>query len=127
MRTRTMRLWYGAAALLIFLIEGLIARTTGFFRFTVGDFLVVMLIYAAFRVIFPLKPSPEWLAAGVFGFSICVELSQYFHLIERLGLEGERAAHLTMGSTFDWGDLAAYGTGCLAAWGLDRLFRNWAC
>lgn len=122
------RLVYGLAALLLLFFECLIAQMSGFVRYTVGDLLVVMLIYAAVRVLFPNRPKPIYLAIGVLIFAICVELSQFFNLIGLLGLSGERAAHLTIGSTFDWGDIAAYLTGCALAWGLDALFcrRNQA-
>lgn len=122
--TRTKRIVYGCATLLIFLVECLLVRTSGFWRQTFGDLLVVMLIYAFVRILLPVKPAPLWLASGVCLFAFGVELSQYFRLIERLGLAGERLAHLTIGSTFDFGDLAAYLIGCLLAWGLDAAFRR---
>lgn len=124
MSNRKKRLVYGSSALVLFILEWLISRTDGFIRYTMGDLLVVMLIYVVLRVIFPNRPTPRWLAIGVFGFAFCVELSQYFDLIGLLGLRGERLAHLTMGSTFDAGDLAAYAVGCAAAFGADLLIQK---
>lgn len=118
------RLIYGGCAALIFLIECLLVGTSGFLRYTLGDLLVVMLIYASLRVILPDRPKPLWMAVGVFAFALCVELSQYFNLIGLLGLGDEKLAHLTMGSTFDWVDIAAYAVGCGAAFGSDWWLRR---
>ncbi len=118
------RLIYGGCAALIFLIECLLVGTSGFLRYTLGDLLVVMLIYAALRVILPDRPKPLWMAVGVFAFALCVELSQYFNLIGLLGLGDEKLAHLTMGSTFDLGDIAAYALGCGAALEADWWLRR---
>lgn len=127
MTNTTKRIVYGGGALVIFLTEWRISRTSGFVRYTMGDLLVVMLIYAAVRVVFPNRPKPLWLALGVFGFAFCVELSQFFDLIGLLGLADERLAHLTMGSTFDPGDLLAYAGGCAISFGGDLLFRSKGC
>lgn len=122
MSNQTKRLIYGGAALVLFLAEWLISRMSGFIRYTIGDLLVVLLIYAVVRVVLPDRPKPLWLALGVLLFAFCVELSQYFGLIGLLGLGGERLAHLTIGSTFDWGDMVAYTVGCALALGADSLF-----
>lgn len=124
MPIRTKRLLYGGAAVLLLLAEWLISKTSGFIRYTVGDLLVVMLIYAVIRVLLPNKPKALALALGVFAFAVCVELSQFFNLIGLLGLSGEHMAHLTIGSTFDWGDIAAYAVGCALAFAADRLFEK---
>lgn len=130
MANRKKRLIYGGAALLLFLAEVLIllldrcfdSRAVEFVRFTVGDLLVVMLIYAVLRVIFPDRPRAHWLALGVFAFAVCVEVSQYLNLIGLLGLGDAALAHLTIGSTFDWHDIGAYAVGSAASWGLDTLY-----
>ena len=38
---------------------------------------------------------------------------QYFRLAEILGLQGNAAARIILGSVFDWKDIACYGAGCL--------------
>ena len=38
---------------------------------------------------------------------------QYFRLAELLGLQGNTAARIILGSVFDWKDIACYGAGCL--------------
>lgn len=124
MSCKNKRLIYGSAAVLVLLAEWLISKTSGFLRYTVGDLLVVIFLYAVIRIWFVNKPKPIWLASGVLIFAFCVELSQYFNLIGLLGLTGERMAHLTMGSTFDWLDMAAYAVGCAAAFAADELFRR---
>lgn len=124
MSDKKKRLLYGSAALILLLAEWLISKTSGFVRYTVGDLLVVAFIYAVLRVLLPNKPKPLWLAAGVFIFAFCVELSQFFNLIGLLGLTGEKMAHLTIGSTFDWVDIAAYAVGGALAFAADTLLRR---
>ena len=73
--------------------------------------LVVVLVYCFVRVFVPrgLKRLPLY----VFLFAVCVEVLQYFRLAELLGLQGNTAARIILGSVFDWKDIACYGAGCL--------------
>ena len=72
---------------------------------------MVVLVYCFVRVFVPrgLKRLPLY----VFLFAVCVEVLQYFRLAELLGLQGNTAARIILGSVFDWKDIACYGTGCL--------------
>ena len=75
----------------------------------IGDMLVV--VYCFVRVFVPrgMKRLPLY----VFLFAVCVEVLQYFRLAELLGLQGNTAARIILGSVFDWKDIACYGAGCL--------------
>lgn len=114
------RLIYALLALAIFLIEVLIATRLvdlDFIRGSIGDFLVVMLIY------FFMQACRQWpaktLAIGVFIFSCLVEFSQYFHLADLLGLRRGGVWHIVLGNVFSWQDIAMYLLGTLAAYGVD--------
>ena len=86
---------YLAASIIVFIIELIIALYVHdrIIRPYIGDMLVVPLY--------------------VFLFAVCVEVLQYFRLAELLGLQGNTAARIILGSVFDWKDIACYGTGCL--------------
>lgn len=83
----------------------------GFVRPYVGDMLVVILLYWFVRIFIP--TGCRLLPLYVFLFAACVEGLQYIRLLERLGLEGNRLAHIVFGSVFDWKDVGCYGVGCL--------------
>ena len=115
-----LRLRYLLVALAIFLIEVAIAK--GFIRGpyvrgSIGDILVIMLIYAFIRGTVGLKPLVA--ASVAFGLGVCAELLQYFHLAERLGLEPGGVAHTVIGNTATLADLVMYAIGSLLALALD--------
>ena len=95
------RIFYIISFLVIFCIEVLIALYVRdrFIRPYVGDMLVVVLVYSFVRIFLPtgIPRMPFY----VFLFACFVEVLQYFRLVE------------TLGSTFDWGDIACYAVGCV--------------
>jgi Protein of unknown function (DUF2809). len=102
---------YFIIAIIIFLVEILIA----FFihdtiiRPYIGDFLVVILIYCFVK---SFLNTPVWSTAlTVLLFSYAVEISQYFHIINKLGLQHSKLARIIMGTSFGWIDLAMYTAG----------------
>ena len=102
---------YFIIAIIIFLVEILIA----FFihdtiiRPYIGDFLVVILIYCFVK---SFLNTPVWSTAiTVLLFSYTVEISQYFHIINKLGLQHSKLARIIMGTSFGWTDLAMYTAG----------------
>lgn len=99
--------------ILLFLVElyiGIYVRDA-FVRPYVGDFLVVILIYALMRALFPF--SIRNTAIGVLVFSFVVEILQYFKIVELLGLGSSSLARIIIGTTFVWEDLLAYTLGIL--------------
>lgn len=75
----------------------------------VGDLLAVILIYCAAR---SFLKSPVWpTALAVLLFAYCIELLQYFNLVNRLGLQHSRLANIIIGNSFEWIDLLAYTVG----------------
>ena len=87
-----------------------------------GDYLVVILIYCAVKSF--IKAAPLKIAIGVLLFSYCVEILQYFHIVDRLGLSGNKIARIVIGYGFEWMDLLAYTFGISTVLFLERLSRK---
>jgi len=82
----------------------------GFIRPYLGDVLVVVFVYCALRSIVEIKLG--LLPLFVFVFATLVEIGQYFHLVEFLGLQDNPIARIALGSTFDIADIICYAVGC---------------
>ncbi|MDQ3100933.1 MAG: DUF2809 domain-containing protein [Bacteroidota bacterium] len=109
-------------ALFLLCIEIVIAMrfNGGLVRTWLGDVFVVMFLYFLFRGIAPF-PRPLHVGIGVLIFAFLIEFSQYFHLIELLGLHDQWMAQLILGDTFQIMDLVAYVIGIALALILDSL------
>lgn len=102
---------YFIIAIIILLVEILIAFFIhdAIIRPYIGDFLVVILIYCFVK---SFLNTPVWSTAiTVLLFSYTVEISQYFHIINKLGLQHSKLARIIMGTSFGWIDLAMYTAG----------------
>ena len=107
----TFRPRYLLAAVLLLLVELWIALYVRdrLVRPYGGDFLVVILIYCVGRAF--VRWSVLAVAIATLLFSFAVEIGQYYSLVDRLGLRGNRAAEIVIGMGFSWGDLLAYTLG----------------
>ncbi|PWF62693.1 hypothetical protein CBX96_13735 [Shewanella sp. BC20] len=117
-------------AVLLFIIEVSIARfaPSGFIRGFVGDVLVVILLFCMARTLVPVVNAKgesinrfwhtPWLALAVLLFAFGIEFGQYWGLVDKLGLGGNRLARIVIGSHFDPLDLLAYFVGYLILMGL---------
>ncbi|KQS03143.1 hypothetical protein ASG11_01745 [Sphingomonas sp. Leaf357] len=117
------RLVYGCATLALFAIEVLIARYVhdGLIRPYAGDSIVVVLLYAALRTMTPLDVRA---AIGVaFAVACAVEVGQYVHLVDRLGLGHSALARTVLGTSFEVRDFIAYAIGALIVLAAERLWR----
>jgi hypothetical protein len=116
---------YFVFAVVIFAVEILIAtRSRGmpFVRGSLGDVLVVVLIYCA---ALSLRDFPRaWLAVGVFLFACAIEGAQYFHLARALGLRPGGILWTAFGATFQWADILCYFIGSAAVLSLDLLIAR---
>jgi hypothetical protein len=116
----TFNLKYFLPALILFITEVLIALFVhdGFIRPYFGDYLVVMLIYCAVKTF--VKASPLKVAAGVLIFSYVIEVLQYLHIVDRLGLSGNVIAKTVIGYGFEWWDILAYSLGVITLLIIER-------
>ncbi|EGF91637.1 membrane protein [Asticcacaulis biprosthecium C19] len=102
---------YALAAILVFVIEVLIALFVrdGFVRPYLGDVLAVVLVYLFLRAVTRLGVITALIAT--LAFALAIELGQLFGLMDVLGLRGNRLAHFTIGGSFDPKDLLCYAAG----------------
>lgn len=89
-----------------------------------GDFLVVILIYCFVKSF--LDTPVIQTAIGVLLFSYVIEVSQYFHLVDLIGLGNSRIAVVMMGNYFAWTDMLAYTLGIVTVIIIEqqRIKRN---
>lgn len=106
------RVCYLIVTVLLLTIEVLIALYVNdrFIRPYVGDMLVVIVIYTFVRIFVPEGWSLFPLA--IFIFAIFVEILQWFHIVDVLGLSDSRFFSVLIGGVFDWKDILCYGLGC---------------
>ncbi|MBS1525099.1 MAG: DUF2809 domain-containing protein [Bacteroidetes bacterium] len=74
-----------------------------------GDFLVVILLYCLVKSFWNANPIKA--AGAVLLFACTAEVSQYFHLVRLLGLQGSYTAKLLLGTSFSFTDILAYVSG----------------
>src|ERR1700743_3454273 len=105
------KLRYFIFAILLFLIEVLIARYIhdAIIRPYIGDFLVVVFIYCFIKAFFNFRVLPT--AIGVLIFSYTIEILPYFKFVEMLGLGHNKLARIILGTSFEWVDLVMYTLG----------------
>ncbi|MEO1033898.1 MAG: DUF2809 domain-containing protein [Bacteroidota bacterium] len=105
--------YYLALAHSLFLIELAIAFIikTGFIRYTFGDYLVVILLYAIFRGCTNLSVRASALVVLFIAYGI--ELLQLTPLLAYFNLQDSVAAKLILGSTFQFEDIIAYTLGII--------------
>lgn len=108
MNTRTFHPLYFNIALILFVIEVLIAMYVkdSIIRPYGGDVLVVIMIYCFIRTY--VDASPFKVSLFVLAFAFTIELLQYFHVIDLLGLRHNKLARVVIGTKFEWLDLVAY-------------------
>ena len=109
---QTLRAYFSITAALLFAILILLAGTEGFLRNTLGDYLVVLLLYAIARTVKPTKF--RLLPLALFAFAVLVEVVQYTNLLSTLGITNETVI-IAVGSVFDWLDIAVYGLAAITA------------
>lgn len=86
-------------------------------RGAIGDVLVVILIYCFIQAFFVVDKKKTIIGVGI--FAILVEISQAFHLVEKLNLRENPFFATVMGTTFDLNDIWAYAAGCAVVWMLE--------
>lgn len=123
-----MRTAYALAAIVLFVVEVLIALFVrdAFVRPYLGDVLAVMLVYTVLRAATPLEVAS---ALGIaLAIALVIEVAQALNLLGALGLADDRFARIVLGGAFDMLDIAAYCAGGAAVlaveFGLRRAGRG---
>jgi hypothetical protein len=117
MQTRAIHAGIAVAVLVAEILVATVFAPVRFVRSFLSDYLVVMLLYHAVRAATSL--APRRVAVGVFAFACIVEVSQYFHLVDVLGLRHGSLLAIALGNSFSVPDLLMYALGCLTSWLLD--------
>lgn len=119
-----LRISFLAVFVLLLAVEVLIALFVhdDFVRPYVGDMIVTVVVWSFLRIIFPDKF--KLMSLYVMIFAILVEVGQYFHYTELLGITNPILVTM-MGTTFAWADIACYAVGCIVAAVADTvMFRK---
>lgn len=115
-------------AILAFEIFIAIYVKSGFIRYYLGDVLAAAMLYAFGRAAFRLPP--KILALAVFALSLFIETSQYFKVLEILGVQNS-ALRIIFGGTFDRTDIICYAIGCVLAYASESIIYDkaqlWRC
>ena len=116
---------YFLASLFIFLIEVAIAtlfKHIFFVRAYLGDVIVVVLIYTFVLSFFQIKNKTA-LIAGIFIFSVFIEVLQYFKTADLLGFKEGSIPHIVLGNSFSWVDILCYAVGCWLIFLVIKFYR----
>ncbi|HZY39709.1 MAG TPA: DUF2809 domain-containing protein [Mucilaginibacter sp.] len=84
-----------------------------------GDFLVVILIYCFIKSF--LNTPVIATAIAVLLFAYAVEVSQYFHMVDVLGLGNSALAKILLGTSFSFIDLLMYTLGIATVLVIEHL------
>ncbi len=117
-RTRTQWALFAAGLFTVEVLIATVGRHVPVLRAALGDYLVVILIYAFVKAVRPVSATP--LALGVFALGVAVEAAQALHLVDRLGISRSSPAGVVIGSTAELEDIAMYAAGAATAWLLDE-------
>ena len=113
------RITYSVLALLLLATEIFIAvaiPATSFIRHSLGDLLVVVLVYFTLKAF--INFDAKKLAIGACLFAFAIEFAQYFHVLDYLNISN-RFIRIVLGTSFSFGDLQMYVLGAIAAYLID--------
>ena len=115
---------YALAALVLFIIEVLIALFVrdNFVRPYLGDVIVILLIYCFVRAFFNIGVIPALFLT--LSFALTIEVLQFVNLVDHLGLRRSRLATTILGSSFSWADILCYYIGGLIVVVWERVRRK---
>jgi len=115
---------YLSLSVALFITETLIALYVhdAFIRPYFGDLLVVILIYCAIKAF--INTPPIKTAIAVFIFACLIEVSQYFRLVQVLGLDNSNTATTVLGTYFSFVDIIMYALGVLVIIGAEVYVKH---
>lgn len=116
--------WYLLITICLLLIEIAIALFVKdkIIRPYIGDLLVVILIYAFVKIW--ISNRELLVAAGVFVFACIIELLQYLHIVEVLGLDDNKVATVIIGSKFNTLDIVMYLLGTVVVILAEKFLKS---
>ena len=125
MSTRAVRLSAAVSALLLLGSEILIGMYAhGWVRNYLGDVLVVMLLYALWRAVFPHRPAyGGLLPAAILMFAFGVEFLQLWGFADKMHITN-RLLRIIIGTGFSVIDLISYVLGILPCLLCELLYHN---
>lgn len=88
----------------------------------IGDLLVVILIYAFVKIW--ISNREILVAISVFVFACFIELLQYFHIVEVLGLDDNKVATVIIGSKFNTLDIVMYLMGTIVVILTEKFLKS---
>ena len=119
-KPKTNKLIFAAVSLILLAAEILIGKYAhGFVRGSVGDILVVILLFSLLRIIFTDKPKS--LPLLVFAFAVIIEILQYFEFVSLIGMSDNSIVSIALGGTFSFGDIACYAAGAVICLLIDHI------
>lgn len=112
MQTKKGMLYYGALSALLLGTEIWIGICAGgWIRNYFGDVLVIPLMYCLVRIF--TKKLPALLPVIMFGIGVIAEITQYFHLADRLGFERGSLMSILLGTSASLWDAVSYAAGAV--------------
>ena len=118
--------WYLLITICLLFIEIAIALFVKdkIIRPYIGDLLVVILIYAFVKIW--ISNREILVAICVFVFACFIELLQYFHIVEVLGLDDNKVATVIIGSKFNTLDIVMYLMGTIVVILTEKFLKSGA-
>lgn len=122
-----MKFTFSLRAFLLFLFFLLIEIVIGiyvkdsFIRPYGGDFLVVFLVFYAFKTFLPIKAFPLILVTLFLAY--LVEFTQYLRLADVLNIKN-KVVRIILGTSFSWEDMIAYTLGCICCYFIEIKIFN---
>lgn len=116
--------YYFIWAILLFTVETGIALYVhdDFIRPYFGDFLVIILMYAAIRTVLPYNI----LSASLIALLTCyaIEIVQYLNSMAILNLQKSQPLAIILGNSFSWLDILAYTSGFIVTVGTEHTIAK---
>jgi len=118
------RLLYLTATIILLAVEVFIALYIhdDFVRPYIGDVIVVIVVYTFVRIFIP--NGIRLLPLYVFLFAVIIEVLQWFHIVDLLGLADSRFLSTLIGGVFDVKDIICYGAGSVLLGIYEYLIRE---
>ena len=111
MTTKALRIYYAALSAVLLIIEILIGMYAhGWVRGSLGDILVIPLIYCLVRIVFP-RALPRLMPFLMCCVGFLTEFLQYLKFYEFLGFAPGSLGAIILGTGFSWSDMLCYAAG----------------